>query len=102
MHIDQLDAALTAGPRRGRDGPRPPARIEFTAAGTAGPRQMTARIGYALALAAATGAPIQVAGEVMDELVPADDDLLGQFTRDVPLPKHHRFARLFRGHPQTA
>ena len=64
---------------------------------------MTARIGYALALAAATGAPIQVAGQVMDELaVPAHDDLLGQFTRDVPLPKHHRFARLFRGHPRTA
>ena len=38
VHIDQLDAALTAGPRRGRDGPRPPARIEFTAAGTAGPQ----------------------------------------------------------------
>ncbi len=86
-------------------GPRPPARIEFTAAGTAGPRQMTARIGYALALAAATGAPIQVAGQVMDQLaVPAHDDLLAQFTREVPVPrpKHHRFARMFRGHPRTA
>ena len=105
VYIDELDAALTAGPRHGRDGPRPPARIEFTAAGTAGPRQMTARIGYALALAAATGAPIQVADQVMDRLaVPAQDDLLGQFTRDVPLPrpKHHRFARLFPGHPRTA
>ena len=66
VYIDELDAALTAGPRHGRDGPRPPARIEFTAAGTAGPRQMTARIGHALALAAATGAPIQVADQVMD------------------------------------
>ena len=105
VHIDELDAALTAGPRHGRDGPGSPARMEFTAAGTAGPRQMTARIGYALALAAATGAPIQLAGQVMDQLaVPAQDDLLGQFTRDVPLPrpKHHRFARLFRGHPRTA
>ncbi len=105
VDIDELDAALTAGPRHGRDGPRPPARIEFTAAGTAGPRQMTARIGYALALAAATGAPIQVADQVMNQLaVPAQDDLLAQFTRDVPLPrpKHHRFARLFRGPPRTA
>jgi bifunctional DNase/RNase len=103
--VDELDAALTAGPRHGRDGPRPPARIEFTTAGAAGPRQMTARIGYALALAAATGAPIQVADQVMDQLaVSAQDDLLGQFTRDVPLPrpKHHRFARLFQGHPRTA
>lgn len=66
---------------------------------------MTARIGYALALAAATGAPIQVADQVMDELaVPVQDDLLGQFTRDVPLPrpKRHRFARLSRGHPWAA
>jgi hypothetical protein len=63
-----LDTALTAGPRHGRDGPRPSARIKFTAAGTAEPRQMTARIGYALALAAAIGAPIQVADQVMDHL----------------------------------
>jgi hypothetical protein len=66
--IDELDAVLTAGPRRGRDGTPPAARIEFTAAGTAGPRQMTARIGYALALAAATGAAIQVADQVIDQL----------------------------------
>jgi hypothetical protein len=56
---------------------------------------MTARIGYALALAAATGAPIQVADQVIDQLaIPAQDDLLGPFTREVPPPraKHHRFA----------
>jgi bifunctional DNase/RNase len=105
VDIDELDAAFTAGPRHGRDGPRPPARIEFTAAGMAEPRQMTARIGYALALAAATGAPIQVAGQVMDQLaVPAQDDLLGQFTRDVrvPRPRRQGFARLFRGRPRAA
>jgi bifunctional DNase/RNase len=104
VYIDELDSALTTGPRHGREGPRP-ARIEFTAAGTAEPRQMTARIGYALALAAATGAPIQVTGQVMDQLaVPAQDDLLGQFTRDVPLPRprRHGFARLFGGHPRAA
>ena len=104
VDIGELDAALTTGPRHGRDGPASPARIEFTAAGSAGPGQITARIGYALALAAATGAPIQVPGRVMDQLaVPAQDDVLGQFTRDVPLPgpKHHRFARLFR-HPRPA
>ena len=43
---------------------------------------MTARIGYALALAAAAGAPIRVADQLMDRLaVPAQDDLAGQFTR---------------------
>jgi bifunctional DNase/RNase len=104
VDIDELEAALTTGPRRGRDGPWPSARIEFTAAGTAEPRQMTARIGYALALAAATGAPIRVADQVMDRLaVPAQDDLLSQFTRGVPLPpKRHRFTRLFRAHPRAA
>jgi hypothetical protein len=33
MDIDELDTALTAGPRHGRDQPRATARIEFTAAG---------------------------------------------------------------------
>ncbi len=104
VDIDELDAALTTGPRHRRGGPRPPARIEFAIAGTAEPRQMTARIGYALALAAATGAPIQVAGQVMEQLaVAAQDDLLGQFTRDVPLrPERHGFVRLFRGHLRPA
>jgi bifunctional DNase/RNase len=105
VDIDELDAALTTGPRRGRNNHRLSARIEFTAAGTAEPRQMMARIGYALALAAATGAPIQVADKVMDQLaVPAQDDLLGQFTGDVPVPRprRHGFSRLFRGHPRAA
>ena len=104
VDIDELEAALTTGPRRGRDGPGPSARIQFTAAGTAEPRQMKARIGYVLALAAATGAPIRVADQVMDRLaVPAQDDLLSQFTRGVPLPpKRHGFARLFRAHPRAA
>jgi hypothetical protein len=52
---------------------------------------MTVRIGYALAMAAATGAPIQVADPLMDQLaVPAQDDPVGQFTRDVPLPRPRR------------
>jgi hypothetical protein len=65
---------------------------------------MTARIGYALSLAA-TGAPVQVAGQVMDQLaVPARDDPLAQFTRDVPVPRprRHRFARVFRSHTRPA
>lgn len=87
VDIDELDTELTTGPRQGRDNPQATAQIEFTAAGTAEPRRMTARIGYALALAAATGAPIRVAGRLMDELaVPGRDDLVSQFTRDVPLP----------------
>jgi bifunctional DNase/RNase len=88
VDIDELDAELTARPRQGRGKPSATARIEFTAAGTAEPRQMTVRIGYALAMAAATGAPVRVADQLMDQLaVPSQDDLVGQFTRDVPLPR---------------
>jgi len=74
-------------------------RIEFTAAGTAEHRQVTVRIGYALAMAAATGAQVRVAGQLMDQLaVPAHGDLAGQFTRDVPLPRRPRgLSCLFRG-----
>ena len=98
VDIDELDAALTTGPQHGRDLARAAARIEFTAAGTAEPRQLPVRIGYALALAAAAGAPIRVADQLMDRLaVPAQDDLAGQFTRDVPLPRHRRrWPRLLR------
>ncbi len=100
VDIDELDTALTTGPRPGREAARATARIGFTAAGTAGPRQMTVRIGYALAMAAATGAPVRVAGQLMDQLaVPAQGDLAGQFTRDVPLPRRRRgLSRLFRRH----
>jgi hypothetical protein len=87
VDIDELDAALTTGPRPGRDLAQASARIEFTAAGTDEPYQMTVRIGYALAMAAATGAPVRAAGQLMDRLtVPAQNDLAGQFTGDVPLP----------------
>jgi Domain of unknown function (DUF151) len=99
VDIDELDTALTTGPRRGRDAAQAAARIEFTAAGTAEPGQMPVRIGYALAMAAATGAPIRVADQLMDQLaVPAEDDLAGQFTRDVPLPRPPRgLSRLVHG-----
>jgi hypothetical protein len=98
--IDTLDTGLTAGPRHGHDNAQATARIEFTAAGSSGPRQLPVRIGYALALAAATGAPVQVADQLMDRLaVPAQADLVDQFTRDVALPRRRRSpARLFRGH----
>lgn len=105
VDIDELNPALTTGPRRGRDtaqaATQATTRIEFTAAGTAEPRQMAVRIGYALAMAAATGAPIRVADQLMDQLaVPAQDDLLGQFTRDVPLPRRRRgLSRLVRRGP---
>jgi len=100
VDIDELDTALTTGPRRGRDTPQATARIGFTAAGTAEPGQMTVRIGYALAMAAAAGAPVRVAGPLMDQLaVPAQGDLAGQFTRGVPLPRRRRgLPRLFRRH----
>ena len=52
-------------------------------------------------MAAATGAPVRVADQLMDRLaVPAQDDLEGQFTRDVPLPRRRRgLSRLLRRHP---
>jgi bifunctional DNase/RNase len=101
VDIDQLDTALTTGPQHRRDAAQATARIEFTAAGTAEPKQMTVRIGYALALAVATGAPVRVASQLMDQLaVPARGDLVGQFTRDVPLPgRRGGLSRLLHRHP---
>jgi hypothetical protein len=101
VDVDELDPALTTGPRRGRDTAQAAGRIQFIAAGTAEPRQMTVRIGYALAMAAATRAPIRVADQLMDQLaVPAQSDLVDQFTRDVPLPRPHRgLSRLVRRGP---
>jgi bifunctional DNase/RNase len=88
VDIDELDTELTTGPRQGPDRPQAAARIEFTAAGTAEPRQMTVRIGHALAIAAAAGAPIRVANQLMDQLaVPGQDDLVSQFTKDVPVQR---------------
>ena len=99
VDIDELDPALTTGPRRGRKIAQSTARIEFTAAGTAEPGQMPVRLGYALAMATATGAPVRVADQLMDQLaVPAEGDLAGQFTRDVPLPRRRRgLSRLVGG-----
>ena len=101
VDIDDLDPALTTGPQHGRDLAQAAARIEFTAAGATEPGQMPVRIGYALAMAAATGAPVRMADNLMDRLaVPAQSDLAGQFTRDVPLPRHRRhWPRLLRRHP---
>ena len=100
VDIDELDPALTTGPQHGRALAQAAARIEFTTAGAAEPGQMPVRIGYALALAAATDAPIRVADQLMDRFaVPAQSDLAGQFTRDVPLPRHRRhWPRLRRRH----
>jgi len=46
VDIDELDPALTAGPRHGRDLAQAASRIGFTAAGTAEPGQMPVRIAY--------------------------------------------------------
>jgi len=52
---------------------------------------MPVRIGYTQAMAAATGAPVRVAGQLTGQLaVAAQDDLAGQFTRNVPLPQPTR------------
>ena len=62
---------------------------------------MPVRIGYALSMAAATGAPVRLVDQLMDQLaVPAQGDLVDQFTRDVPLPQRRRgLPRLLRRHP---
>ncbi len=64
VDIDEMDTALTTGPRHGREAAQATARIGFTAAGTPEPRQLTVRIGYAMAMAAATGAPVRVADQL--------------------------------------
>jgi len=101
VDIDELDPALTTGPQQGRDLAKAAVRIVFTAAGTAEPGQMPVRIGYALAMAAATGAPIRIADNLMDRLaVPAEGDLAAQFSRGVPMPRHRRhWPRLLHRHP---
>ncbi len=97
VDIDELDATLTAGPPPWPDTPpwlgQPPegppphgpppsgtARIEFASA--PGPQHtVAAHVGYALALAAGTGAPVRVSDAVMEQLaVPVcGGDLLGPF-----------------------
>jgi hypothetical protein len=59
-------------------------RIEV--GGPAGSRQVTARLGLGLAVAAAAGAPVRLAGSVLDRLaVPVSgDDLAGPFLGRVP------------------
>jgi bifunctional DNase/RNase len=102
IDIDELDTALTTGPRHGHDGPQATARIGFTAAGTAEPRQLTVRLGYALAMAVATAAPVRVADPLMDQLAVPQGDLVNQFTRDMPLPpRRRRWRRGFRRHQRT-
>jgi len=60
VEIDELDPMLTSGPPHGRPHTQASARIDFAGAG--GSHQMQARLGYALALAAAAGAPVRAAG----------------------------------------
>jgi hypothetical protein len=62
--------------------------------GPAGARQVTARLGLGLAMAAAAGAPVRVADAVLDRLaVPVPgDDLLGPFLDRVP-PASYRLVR---------
>jgi hypothetical protein len=103
MDVDELDAAVTAGPR-GRPEARAWARIEFTTAAGAGPRQMQVPLGFALALAAAFGAPVRVSGQVMDGMaVPIrGEDLLRQFLgEDAPRPGEPREPDVPRFEPRN-
>jgi RNA polymerase sigma-70 factor (ECF subfamily) len=74
VDLDELGPEVTA------------ARIELTS--PSGTQHVTARLGYGLALAAASGAPVRVASAMMDRLaepVPGQD-MLGPFLDRKPLP----------------
>ena len=91
VDIDELDVGVTVPPSGGPPGPAPAARIEFT--GSAGPEHtMVVRLGYALALAAGSGAPVRVSDAVMERLaVPVQgEDLLGPFLDGAPGPASAR------------
>ncbi len=100
VDIDELDTTLTTGPWRGGEAAQATARIEFTAGRDPERRQMPVRIGYALAMAAATGAPVRVARQLTGQFaVGAEDDLAGQFIRNVPLPPPLAVGRLAEARP---
>jgi hypothetical protein len=79
------------------------ARIEV--GGRAGSRQVTARLGLGLAVAAAAGAPIRVVGAVLDRLaVPVPgDDMIGPILARLPPDRRwtRRRARVAAGGPAT-
>jgi len=82
--IEELDSEVTMplpAPPPPSAVPAAPPLARIGLAGPSGTAHMTARLGYGLALAAAAGVPVRVAGPVMDRLaVPAGgDDLLGPF-----------------------
>ena len=89
VDVHALDSAVTVLPPRPGPGtapaPPPAAQVEFTSAqGSAG--TMTARLGFALALAVGTGAPVRVSDAVLDQLAVsgAADDVVRQLLADAP------------------
>jgi hypothetical protein len=105
VDIEELDTEVTV-PLRHPPSSSPPsaaatARIELGRPG--GIRHFTARLGYSLALAVATGAPVRVADAVLDRLaVPvAGDDLLGPFLGRVPVPAAARPGPRMRFEPRN-
>jgi hypothetical protein len=105
VDIDELDADMTSGPRRGRPDAQASAlsRIEFTGAGAGVSRQMQVPVGYALALAAAFSAPVRVADQVMDRLAVATrgEDLLREFLGDDAPRKGEREPAVPRFEPRN-
>jgi hypothetical protein len=89
--VTGVDIDMTAVDADELTGETAAARIEV--ASPAGPRQVTARLGLGLAVAAAAGAPVRVPGEVLDRFaIPvAGDELLGPILDR--LPPHKRWAR---------
>jgi hypothetical protein len=87
VDIGDLSTETTAPPRPG-PASRPPAEARVALGAAGGTRQVTARLGFGLALAAAAGAPVRVADAVLDRLAVAiqDGDLVRQFTGGLPAP----------------
>jgi bifunctional DNase/RNase len=87
VDIGDLNSETAEPPRPGpASRPLTEARIALGAPG--GTRHVAARLGFSLALAAAAGAPVRVAGGVLDRLAVAiqDGDLVRQFTDGLPAP----------------
>jgi hypothetical protein len=90
VDIDELSADVTRPPQSvGGDRSRPGAAARISLACPAGPRHVTARLGFGLALAAAAEAPIRVAEAVMGELSAAAEpgELPARFLPRMPAPR---------------
>jgi bifunctional DNase/RNase len=101
VDISELDTETTVPPRLG-SAPRPLAEARIALGTRGGTRQVTARLGFGLALAAAAGAPVRVADAVLDRLAVAieDGELVRQFS-GLPAPAVSRPRPRLRFEPRN-